>query len=94
MAEEEKKEKELIQNSRICFLGTNHNDGYPRMKAMLNTKHEGIEKIWVLTNTGSKRVAQLRDDTKASIYFMDETRFMAYSWLVISPYGSIGKLGK
>ncbi len=68
--------KELIQNSRICFLGTNHTDGYPRLKAMLNTKHEGIEKIWLLTNTGSKRVAQLRDDTKASIYFVDETRFM------------------
>ncbi len=67
---------ELIQNSRICFLGTNHTDGYPRLKAMLNTKNEGIQKVWLITNTGSKRVAQLRTDTRASIYFVDQTRFM------------------
>lgn len=66
---------ELMKRSSICFLATNHTDSYPRMKAMLNPRCEGIEKVWLITNTASKRVAQLQKDNKASIYYVDEKNF-------------------
>ena len=47
---------ELIEKSNICMLGTNGNDGFPNIKAMMNLKHEGLKKIWFSTNTSSRRV--------------------------------------
>jgi surfactin synthase thioesterase subunit len=35
----------LIERSSICLLGTNGEDGYPNIKAMMNVKHEGMKKI-------------------------------------------------
>jgi general stress protein 26 len=65
----------LIEDSKICFLGTNGDDGFPNIKAMLNLKHEGIKKIWFSTNTSSKRVQQLRNDKRACVYYVDEQNF-------------------
>jgi len=48
---------ELIEKSNICMLGTNNEDGFPNIKAMMNLKHEGMKKIWFSTNTSSKRTA-------------------------------------
>jgi general stress protein 26 len=66
----------LVARSTICLLGTNHPDGHPRVKAMLNTRHDGLDHIWLITNTGSKRVAQLLIDSRASLYYVDPERFM------------------
>ncbi|MBA7587398.1 hypothetical protein ES708_29427 [subsurface metagenome] len=65
----------LIDQSKICLLGTNGEDGFPNIKAMMNIKHEGMKKIWLSTNTSSKRVQQLKKDNRASVYYVDESNF-------------------
>jgi len=66
---------QLADRSGICLLGTNGEDGFPNIKAMMNAKHEGIRKIWFSTNTSSKRVQQLIRDNRACVYFVDEKDF-------------------
>ena len=61
----------LVERSQIAMLGTNGGDGYPNIKAMIKAENEGLKKIWLSTNTSSKRVAQLRQDPKACVYFVD-----------------------
>ena len=67
---------ELVKRSSIVMVGTNGDDGFPNIKAMLNMEHEGLKKFWFSTNTSSRRVAQLRRDSRACIYFVDAERFM------------------
>jgi len=66
---------QLIERSEICLLGTNGEDGFPNIKAMLNVKHEGINRIWFITNTSSRRVQQLRKDNRACVYYVDDEDF-------------------
>jgi general stress protein 26 len=66
---------QLIERSSICLLGTNGEDGFPNIKAMLNVKHEGMKKIWLSTNTSSKRVQQLKKDNRACVYYVDDKDF-------------------
>jgi general stress protein 26 len=66
---------ELINNSKICLLGTKDGDGFPNIKAMLNLKHDGLKHIWFSTNTSSKRVQQLKNDKRACVYYVDEKNF-------------------
>jgi len=66
---------QLIERSTICLLGTNGEDGFPNIKAMMNAKHEGINKIWLSTNTSSRRVQQLRKDNRACVYYVDDKDF-------------------
>jgi general stress protein 26 len=61
----------LVNNSKIALLGTNGDEGYPQIKAMLVPDHEGLKHIWFSTNTSSRRIAQLRRDPKACVYFVD-----------------------
>jgi general stress protein 26 len=65
----------LIERSSICLLGTNGEDGFPNIKAVMNAKHEGMNKIWISTNTSSRRVQQLRKDNRACVYFVDDKDF-------------------
>ena len=66
---------QLIERSGICLLGTNGEDGFPNIKAMMNAKHEGMNKIWFSTNTSSRRVQQLRKDNRACVYYVDDKDF-------------------
>ena len=61
----------LANDSTIAMLGTNGDGGYPNIKAMIKMENEGLETIWFSTNTSSKRVAQLKRDSKACVYFVD-----------------------
>jgi len=65
----------LINSSKICLLGTNAEDGFPNIKAMLNLRHEGLKHIWFSTNTSSKRLQQLKRDKRACVYYVDEKNF-------------------
>jgi len=52
-------------------------DGYPNMKAMLAPrKRDGLKTLWFTTNTSSMRVAQYRQNPKASVYFCDPQNFL------------------
>jgi general stress protein 26 len=66
---------QLIERSKICLLGTNGEDGFPNIKAMMNAKHEGMNKIWFSTNTSSRRVQQLKEDNRACVYYVDDKDF-------------------
>lgn len=65
----------LVENSKIVMLGTNGSEGFPHIKAMLNLKHEGLKKIWLSTNTSSKRIQRLKEDKRACLYYVDEEDF-------------------
>jgi general stress protein 26 len=61
----------LVNRSPIAMLGTNGDNGYPNIKAMLNMEHEGLKRVWFSTNTSSRRVAQVLRDARACVYFVD-----------------------
>ncbi|MCR4422606.1 MAG: pyridoxamine 5'-phosphate oxidase family protein [Exilispira sp.] len=61
----------LVNRSTIAMLGTNDNEGYPNIRALIKMGNEGLKKIWFSTNTSSKKVAQLQKSPKACIYFVD-----------------------
>lgn len=67
---------ELANRSEIAMVGTNGDDGYPNIKAMIKMENEGLRAVWFSTNTSSRRVAQLRHDSKASVYFVDFETWM------------------
>ena len=66
---------ELVDNSKIVMVGTNGENGYPNIKAMMRLKHDGLKKFWLSTNTSTKRLQVLKRDNKACLYFVDEDKF-------------------
>ena len=66
----------LIEKQKITFIASVDNYGFPNMKAMLTPrKRNGLREFWFSTNTSSMRVAQYRENPKASIYFYDKRSF-------------------
>ena len=66
----------LIDKQKTAFLASVDVDGFPNMKAMLSPrKRNGIREFWFSTNTSSMRVAQYRENPKASVYFYDKRFF-------------------
>lgn len=66
----------LIDKQKVSFIASISEEGFPHMKAMLAPrKREGIREFWFSTNTSSMRVAQYRQNSKASIYFYDKRFF-------------------
>ncbi len=61
----------LANQSSSAMLGTNGDDGYPNIKAMFKAENEGLKTLWFSTNTSSRRVAQLRRNSKACVYLVD-----------------------
>jgi len=53
------------------MLGTNGDNGYPNIKAMFKMENEEMKTIWFSSNTSSKRVAQVIQNSKACVYFID-----------------------
>ncbi len=78
MEEEEaiKQALALVSRSQIAMLGTNGDDGYPHVKAMINVQHHGLKEVWFSTNTSSRRVARLLQDSKACVYYVDFDQWM------------------
>ena len=66
---------DLVNNSTIAMLGTNGDDGYPNIKAMIKVENEGLKTIWFSTNTSSRRVAQVLRDHKTCVYFVDMNKW-------------------
>jgi general stress protein 26 len=66
---------DLVSTATVGYLGTNGPDGRPWIKAMFLMEHEGLSRVWFSTNASSKRVAHLREDTRASVYVADLQTF-------------------
>lgn len=70
----------LIEHSSLTILSYIDVDGYPVSRAMLAPRKQlGLKEFWFTTNTSSNKVACLRKDAQASIYFMDRRFFRAVS---------------
>lgn len=66
----------LIDHQKVAFIASLDEDGFPNMKAMLPPrKRVGIRIFYFTTNTSSRRVAQYRKNSKASVYFCDQRFF-------------------
>ena len=62
----------IIGKSNTAYLGSVDSEGFPNMKAMLVVQErEGLRTHWFSTNTSSRHVAQLRENPKACVYFVD-----------------------
>ena len=77
----------LASRSGIAMLGTNGDNGYPNIKAMIKMENEGLNRIWFSTNTSSKRVGQLVRNSKACVYFVDFEQ-----WMGLMLVGNVGVL--
>ena len=63
----------LIDKQKNAFIASIDGGGFPNIKAMLSPrKRNGIQEFWFSTNTSSMRVAQYRENPKASVYFCDK----------------------
>jgi len=61
----------LVNRSTIAMLGTNGDEGYPNIRAMIKMENEGLKTIWFSTNTSSRKIPQLKKNPKACVYFVD-----------------------
>nr|WP_302600964.1 pyridoxamine 5'-phosphate oxidase family protein [uncultured Acetatifactor sp.] len=76
MRDPEKTIGNLIDKQKVSFIASVSEDGFPNLKAMLAPRRRiGIREFWFSTNTSSMRVAQYRQNPKASIYFYDKRFF-------------------
>lgn len=77
MNEQEKLIGELADNQKTVFLGSVNEQGFPNIKAMLQTrKREGIRIFYFTTNTSSMRVKQYLKNPKACVYFCNQDTFI------------------
>lgn len=66
----------LVNRSTIAMLGTIDAEGNPNIRAMIKNEHEGLKRIWFTTNTSSQKMAQLKKNPKACVYFVDFDKWM------------------
>ena len=77
MADVRKVTEMLIKKSPTAFIASVDAEGFPNLKAMSPPrKTVGITTYYFITTTSSLRVAQFRDNRKASIYFCDPRHFV------------------
>lgn len=70
----------LADRSGTTFISYIDNEGFPITKAMLKPRErQGIKVFWFSTNTSSNKVKFFRENSKASIYFVDKRFFRGVS---------------
>ena len=72
----EKSALNLIESCKTVTIGSVDKNGYPCIKAMLAPREiHGVKEIYFSTNTSSLRVSQFLENSKASLYFYNESTF-------------------
>jgi general stress protein 26 len=67
---------DLIDKATATIISSIDEAGFPNTKAMLPPrKRNGINEIYLTTNTSSMRVKQYTDNPKACVYFYDQRFF-------------------
>lgn len=74
----------LAGKAVFAMLGTVDEKGCPDVRAVLKMQNEGLKKIWFSTNTSSRKVAEIRKNPKACVYFVDFEK-----WAGLTLTGSI-----
>ena len=67
----------LRKNSKIAYVASVNDEGYPQIKAMMVLENDNTRVHWFSTNTSSKRVRQFQNNPKASVYYCDNGQFKA-----------------
>lgn len=60
----------LVEESAVMMLGTLGELGEPHIKAVQLADFEGLNILWISTNTTSEHVTQLERDPRACLYFV------------------------
>lgn len=63
--------REIIKSAETCALITLDKDGRPRARAMETLVPENDFIIWFGTNPKSRKVAQIKNDSRVTIYYLD-----------------------
>lgn len=80
MKDAEKTVGKMIDKSSTSYISYLDDEGYPITKAMLKPRErEGIKTIYFSTNTSSNKVKYFRQNSKASVYFVDRRFFRGVS---------------
>ncbi len=70
----------MVDKAKMTLIGYVDSEGYPITKAMLAPRErEGIKNFWFSTNTSSNKVKYMKENPKASIYFVDKRFFRGVS---------------
>ena len=67
----------LRKNSKIAYIASVNEQGYPQMKAMMVFENDDMRVHWFSTNISSKRVRQFQNNPKASVYYCNNEQFKA-----------------
>lgn len=70
-----KKCERLVRRSLLAVLTTLDKNNVPNTRALLKAKNEGISRIWLTTNTSSRKVNEIKENTKRSVYFYTRIPF-------------------
>ena len=65
--------KELMQQARYCALITVDDASQPQARTVDPLPGDGGLEVWVLTNLSSRKVAQLRHNPRATLYYFTQT---------------------
>ena len=61
----------LADTANVVMVGTIGDEGYPNIKAMFKMENKSLKEVWFSTNTSSKRVSQIKTNSKTCVYFAD-----------------------
>lgn len=67
---------DFIEKQKVAFIASVDENGFPNIKAMLMPRKTDGNCFYFSTNTSSQRVAQYKNNEKASIYFFNKGRFV------------------
>ena len=70
----------MADKCKNCYISYIDDNGYPVTKAMLKPRErEGIKTFYLSTNTSSNKVKFLKNNPKASLYFVDKRFYRGIS---------------
>ncbi|GMR25548.1 MAG: hypothetical protein BMS9Abin39_0854 [Ignavibacteria bacterium] len=61
--------KEMMVVARYCALITLDKDGHPQARTMDPFSPEGNMVVWLATNSNSRKVNEIRNDSRATLYY-------------------------
>lgn len=64
----------VVEASRYCTMGTLDESGRPALRAMTNLRNDGLATFWFATSLASRKIAHLRRNPQASLYFADPAK--------------------
>lgn len=66
---------QFISEQKTAFIASVDENGYPIVRAMLAPRKIENDAIYFSTNTSSKKIAQYKENNKASVYFYKRGKF-------------------